>query len=132
MLNFTRPLFNRLLGDRISRVLLQHFQNYAFFQDICENMNLLILLKINLSDVLTHFTAVVSLILTHTSFLLSTFPLGNYLLKVNKRINRTRCEIFSKLTIKSRMTPMVTFWCLYCYLWTYFTLVLVFLLTLSR
>ena len=36
-------------------------------------------------------------------------PAGIYLLKVNNRNNRTRCEICSELTIK---TP--SFWCLYC------------------
>ena len=39
------------------------------------------------------------------------FPAGIYLLKVNNRNTRTRCEICSKLTIK---TPERTFWCLYC------------------
>ena len=36
--------------------------------------------------------------------------------KVNNKNNRTKCEICSKLT------PMSSFSCLYCYLWTYFTL----------
>ena len=44
-------------------------------------------------------------------------PVGIYLLKINNRNTRTRCEICSKLTI----TPLVSFWCLYCYLWTNFT-----------
>ena len=30
-----------------------------------------------------------------------TYPVGIYLLKVNNRTTRTRCEIFSKLTIKT-------------------------------
>ena len=38
-------------------------------------------------------------------------PAGIYLLKVNNRNTRTRCEICSKLTIK---TPERSFWCLYC------------------
>ena len=42
---------------------------------------------------------------------LSSFPAGIYLLKVNNRNSRTRCEICSKLTIK---TPERSFWCLYC------------------
>ena len=29
-----------------------------------------------------------------------TFPAGNYMFKVNNRNTRTRCEIYSKLTIK--------------------------------
>ena len=37
---------------------------------------------------------------------------GNYLLKVNNRNNRTRCEICSKLTIKTSF--------LYCEIWIYF------------
>ena len=36
--------------------------------------------------------------------------------KVNSGNTRTKCEICSKLT------PTASFWCLYCYLWTYFTL----------
>ena len=38
-------------------------------------------------------------------------PVGIYLLKVNNRITRSRCEICSKLTIK---TPVASFWCIYC------------------
>ena len=34
-------------------------------------------------------------------FLVSLFPVGIYLLKVNNRNTRTRCEICSKLTIKT-------------------------------
>ena len=37
-------------------------------------------------------------------------PAGIYLLKVNNRNTRTRCEICSMLTL----TPMASFWCLYC------------------
>ena len=51
-------------------------------------------------------------------------PAENYLLKVNNRNTRTRCEICSKLTIKTlerRSTLLASFWCLYCQLWTYFT-----------
>ena len=40
----------------------------------------------------------------------SIHPVGIYLLKVNNRNTKTRCEICSKLTIK----PMAWFWCLYC------------------
>ena len=62
---------------------------------------------------------------------------GNYMFKVNCRNTRTRCEMCSKLTIK---TPerlqwhhsdvfivnfehmlMASFWSLYCWPWTYFT-----------
>ena len=32
---------------------------------------------------------------------LKPFPAGNYMFKVNKRNTRTRCEICSKLTIKT-------------------------------
>ena len=35
------------------------------------------------------------------NFLDSEFPAGNYMLKVNYRNTRTRCEICSKLTIKT-------------------------------
>ena len=44
-------------------------------------------------------------------------PVDIYLLKVNNTNTRTRCEICSKLTIKTperrRTTPMASFWCLY-------------------
>ena len=41
-----------------------------------------------------------------------THPAGNYMFKVNNKNTRTRCEICSKLTIK---TPeLASFWCLYC------------------
>ena len=40
-----------------------------------------------------------------------SYPVGIYLLNVNNRNTRTRCEICSKLTIK---TPWALFWCLYC------------------
>ena len=43
-----------------------------------------------------------------------TFPFGNYMFKVNDRRIRTRCEIYSKLTIKKPEQS-------YCYLWTHFT-----------
>ena len=39
-----------------------------------------------------------------------------YLFKVSNRNFNKRCEICSKLTIK---TPMTSFWCYYCWLWTY-------------
>ena len=38
---------------------------------------------------------------------------GNYMFHVKNRNTRTRCEICSKLTIKTRTTPLVSFWCLY-------------------
>ena len=51
-------------------------------------------------------------------------PAGIYLLKVNNRNTRTRCEICSKLTIKIPDDANVltaSFWYPYCYLWIYFT-----------
>ena len=50
--------------------------------------------------------------------LISIVQAGIYLLKVNNRYTRTKCEICSKLTIKM---PLASFWYLYCQLWTYFT-----------
>ena len=47
-----------------------------------------------------HFTKM-SLSTLSTSSTLSTFPADNYLFKVNNRNTRTRCEICSKLTIKT-------------------------------
>ena len=40
--------------------------------------------------------------------------------KVSYRNTRTRCEIYSKLTI-NRTTLLLLLWYLYCQLWTYFT-----------
>ena len=71
-------------------------------------------------------------------------PSGNYMFKVNNKNTKTRCEILLKLTIKTPeqrqwsntlkkfvgklptncfecFWPMVSFWCLYYYLWTHFT-----------
>ena len=42
-------------------------------------------------------------------------PAGNCMFIVNNRNTRARCQVYSKLTIK---TP---FWCHYCYFWYYFT-----------
>ena len=39
---------------------------------------------------------------------------GIYLLIVNNRNTRTRCEICSKLTIKTPERRLASFWCLYC------------------
>ena len=41
-------------------------------------------------------------------------PAGIYLLKVNNRNTRTRCEICSKLIIKTPERRLASFWCLYC------------------
>ena len=41
-------------------------------------------------------------------------PAGNYMFKVNNRNTRTRCEIGSKLTIKTPERCQASFWCLYC------------------
>ena len=50
-------------------------------------------------------------------------PVGIYLLKVNNRNTRTRCEIFSKLTIKTKILVSllltlnifhILLWCFYC------------------
>ena len=38
---------------------------------------------------------------SNTRIFMSTFPVGIYLLKINNRNTRTRCEICSKLTIKT-------------------------------
>ena len=46
------------------------------------------------------------------------YPVGIYLLKVNDRNTRTRCEICSKLIIK---TPERRHSCIYCQLWAYLT-----------
>ena len=48
----------------------------------------------------------------------SHIPANIYVFKVNNRNTRTRCEIYSKLTIK---TPKTSFCCFYSKLWTYST-----------
>ena len=46
-----------------------------------------------------------TLLIIHLKILLEevleTYPVGNYMFKVNNRNTRTRCEICSKLTIKT-------------------------------
>ena len=42
------------------------------------------------------------------------FPADIYLLKFNNRNTRTRCEICSKLAIKTPGKRQAWFWCLYC------------------
>ena len=51
----------------------------------------------------------------------SQYPAGNYMFNVSNRKTRTRCEICSKLTIKTQERRLALFWCLYCWLWTFFT-----------
>ena len=51
---------------------------------------------------------------TDVHFQVSTVLAGIYLLKVNNRNTRTRCEIYSKLTIKAPERRLELFWCLYC------------------
>ena len=60
-----------------------------------------------------YFTDVVY---THTY---SINPANIYLLKVNNRKFRKRCEVCSKLAIKNVNDVVLMF---YCWLWTYFTL----------
>ena len=59
----------------------------------------------------------------HKAYCASLFlySAGIYLLKVNNRNTRTRCEIRSKLTIKIPERHQASFWYLYCQLWTYST-----------
>ena len=57
----------------------------------------------------------------------NSIPAGIYLLKVNSKNTSTRYEICSKLTFKvhnkdTRTTSVSSVWCLYCKLWTYFTI----------
>ena len=48
-------------------------------------------------------------------YLLSSPPANIYLFKVNNENTRKRCEIYSKLTIKTpKKTSMTLFWCVYC------------------
>ena len=43
----------------------------------------------------------------------SSYPAVNYMFKVNNRNTRTRCEICSKLTIKTPERRQSLFWCFY-------------------
>ena len=54
-------------------------------------------------------------------FCINCYPAGNCMFKVNDRNTRTRCDICSKLTIKTPERRQESFWCLYCQLWTYST-----------
>ena len=47
-----------------------------------------------------HYSTLFSNRVIHLNLNTETFPSGIYLLKVNKRNTRTKCEICSKLTIK--------------------------------
>ena len=42
------------------------------------------------------------------------YPADNCMFKVNNRNTRARCEICSKLTIKTPERRLASFWCLYC------------------
>ena len=55
------------------------------------------------------------------SMLIGIKPAGIYMLKVNNRNTRARCEICWKLTIKIPERRLASFWYIYCYIWTYFT-----------
>ena len=63
----------------------------------------------------------------------SSYRASIYLLKINSRSTRTRCEKCSKLTIKTPEQPQLSWLrCLYCKLYTHFATCLVFvLLTLN-
>ena len=45
-------------------------------------------------------------------------PADSHMFKFHNISNRTMCEICSELKTTERRS---SFWCLYCYLWTYFT-----------
>ena len=49
-----------------------------------------------------------------TSKQLLNSPAGIYLSTVNNRNTKTRCEICSKLTLKTPERRLASFWCLYC------------------
>ena len=57
---------------------------------------------------------------------------STYLFKINNRSTRTKCEICSKLTIKTTERRQWRQWCLYCQLLTIVKIVLVFLLLALR
>ena len=63
-----------------------------------------------------------TIVIKFTAHEVKQSPAGIYLLKVNNRNSRKRCEICSKLTIKTIeltikltiKTPMASFWRIYC------------------
>ena len=64
------------------------------------------------------------------TFQTNYLPMVIYLFKVNARNTRTRCEVCSKLIIK---TPDRSFWCLYCnFEHTSYLVLVLLLLTLGR
>ena len=77
------------------------YASYAFVSWMCSaegsetvtlSRNLLALIKTNLLD-----------------------PTGNYMFKAKNRNTKARCEICSKLTVKTpERRQMASFWCLYC------------------
>ena len=50
---------------------------------------------------------------------LRSIPADNHIFKANNRNIRKRCEICSKLTIKTPERHLASFCCLYFYFWTY-------------
>ena len=44
----------------------------------------------------------------------SNDPANTYLFKVNNTDIKKRCEIYSKLTIKTPEQRLTSFWCFYC------------------
>ena len=67
-----------------------------------------------LHDTNIEHSLAIDLIINKYETHLSIIPAGIYLLKVNNRNTRTRCEICSKLTIKTPERRLASFWCLYC------------------
>ena len=58
---------------------------------------------------------------TENSDFIGPSPVGDYMFKVNNRNTRTRCETCSMLTLQTPKRQLASLWCLYCWLWTYFT-----------
>ena len=63
-------------------------------------------------DVESFFTSIA--VAETIDYILKRIPAGNYMFKFSNRNTRTKCEICSKLTIKTPERRQASFWCLYC------------------
>ena len=92
------PLLNKVTGLKACNFIKKRLQHRCLFScKICEIFQ----------NTMFYRTPPV---LQNTTYI----PAGIYLLKVNNRNTRTRCEICSKLTIKTPERRLASFWCLYC------------------
>ena len=80
--------------DTVKGILLKAFPSLDIFQKTFRSL-------VSLEQICRLFLVIVTFM----------YPAANYMFNVNNRNTRTRCEIYSKLTIKA---PLASFWYLYC------------------